>query len=38
VKVVDKAGDSVVIPLEQAAKIPELRMRARDAIAAQIKP
>jgi hypothetical protein len=38
VKVVDKAGDSVIIPLEQAAKIPELRMRARDAIAAQIKP
>ena len=38
VKVVDKAGDSVVIPLEQAGKIPELRMRARDAIAAQIKP
>jgi hypothetical protein len=38
VKVVDKAGASVVVPLERAAKIPELRMRARDAIAALSQP
>ncbi len=38
VKVVDKAGASVVVPLDRAAKIPELRMRARDAIAALSAP